>query len=410
MRSVLNCNVAIVGGGTAGLALATALRQIGVEDVVVLERDVEAGGVPRHCGHYPFGVRELGRVLKGPHYARTLVENAVAAGVDIRTGVSVTALHPNARLSLNTAEGNVDLQANRVALCTGVRESSRAQRFLSGTRPQGVVTTGALQAMVYLNGKRPFKRPVILGSELVSFSAIMTCRHGGMRAAAMIEEDARVTVRRVMRPYAAFKGVPLHTAARDLRIYGQQKVEAVSFVNRRGATQVIETDGVIISGQFRPEAALLYASHLQVDAGTGGPVIDQYGRATDPSYFVTGNLLRPVETSGWCWHEAVETAQRLARDLRDPIGDVPFVTLKSADPALRFVVPQRLSQVDVEGAMTQMQLRVNQPVSGHLAAVADGKTLMSKFIDSRPERRVLAPLVSMRLLGASKDVALKIFR
>lgn len=410
MSSTLNCNVAIVGGGTAGLALATALRQQGVDDVVVLERDVEAGGVPRHCGHYPFGIRELKRVLKGPDYARALVKNAKAAGVDIRTGVTVTALHPNARLSLNTVEGNMQLQANRVALCTGVRESSRAQRFLSGTRPQGVLTTGALQAMVYLNGKHPFKRPVILGSELVSFSAISTCRHGSMRAIAMIEEGPRVTVRSFMRPFAALKGVPLYTSASNLRIHGHQQVEAVSFINRQGVAQTIETDGIIISGQFRPEAALLHASHLEVDAGTGGPVIDQYGRASDPGYFVTGNLLRPVETSGWCWHEAVETAGVLARDLRDPIGNVPFVTLKPADPAIRFVVPQRLSQTDVIGAMPYMQLRVNQPVSGHLTASSGGKTLFTEFIDSRPERRILAPQVPMHRLGSSQNVELKILR
>ncbi len=410
MSDVLNCNVAIVGGGTAGLALATALRAQGVADVVVLERDVEAGGVPRHCGHYPFGIRELGRAFKGPDYARALVRNAKAAGVEIRSGVTVTALHPNARLGLNTAEGNVELQANRVALCTGVRESSRAQRFLSGTRPQGVLTTGALQAMVYLNGKRPFKRPVILGSELVSFSAIMTCRHGGMRAAAMIEEGPRVTVRNFMRPYAALKGVPLFTGARDLRIHGHREVEAISFTNRRGVTEMIETDGVIISGQFRPEAALLHASHLDVDAGTGGPVIDQYGRATDPSYFVTGNLLRPVETSGWCWREAGETARRMARDLSDPIGRVPFVCQRSVDPALRFVLPQRIALTDAAGAMTQMQMRVSEPVSGHLVAMAAGNTVMSQFIDSRPERRILTPMVSLSRLGQAQDVEVKILR
>lgn len=410
MSSTLNCNIAIVGGGTAGLALATALRQQGVEDVVVLERDTEAGGVPRHCGHYPFGIRELNRVLKGPDYARALVKNAVAAGVDIRTGVTVTALHPDARLSLNTTEGNVELQANRVALCTGVRESSRAQRFLSGSRPQGVMTTGALQAMVYLNGKRPFKRPVILGSELVSFSAIMTCRHGGMRAIAMVEESPRVTVRSIMRPFAALKGVPLFTSASDLRIHGHRQVEAISFTNRRGAAQMIETDGIIISGQFRPEAALMHASHLEVDAGSGGPIVDQYGRTSDPSYFVTGNLLRPVETSGWCWHEAVETAARLARDLRAPIGDVPFVTLRPADPAIRFVVPQRLSQTDVAGAMSHMQLRVNQPVSGHLTATSGGETLQTTFLDSRPERRILMPMLSVHRLRAAQDVDLNILR
>jgi len=389
-----NCNIAIVGGGTAGLALATELKRLGVEGVVVLEREPEAGGVPRHCGHYPFGVRELKRVLKGPAYARALVKNARTAGVDIRTGTTVTQLHPNARLSLNTPEGDYELQAQRVVLCTGVRESSRAQRFIGGQRPMGVLTTGALQSMVYLNQKRPFRRPVIIGTELVSFSAIMTCRHMGMRPQAMLEENERITVRQIMRPFPALKGVPVRFNAQNIRILGDKTVEAVEYSDAAGQHR-IEADGVIISGRFRPEAALLHASHLEVDAGTGGPSIDQYGRASDPSYFCTGNLLRPVETSSWCWHEAVETAGRIVQDLAAPIGISESIALRAADPALRFVVPQRLVRSDAPGAMTQMQIRLSQPASGYLSAISGDKTLWSDFLQSRPERRIFAPLAPM---------------
>ena len=98
-------DVAVVGGGTAGLALATKLKRLGVGSVIVLERENDAGGIPRHCGHYPFGIREYGRLLKGPDYARRNVEAAVDAGVDIQTGMTVTALHPDGRLSLTTPAG-----------------------------------------------------------------------------------------------------------------------------------------------------------------------------------------------------------------------------------------------------------------------------------------------------------------
>ena len=380
---------------------------MGAEGVVVLEREPEAGGVPRHCGHYPFGLREFKRLLKGPDYARALVKNARAAGVDIRTDTTVTQLHPNARLSLNTPEGDYALQAARVVLCTGVRESSRAQRFIGGQRPMGVLTTGALQSMVFLNHKRPFRRPVILGTELVSFSAIMTCRHMGMRPQAMLEAGSRVTVRQIMRPFPALNGVPIRFNAQNIRILGDKTVEAVEYSDAAG-THRIAADGVIISGNFRPESALLHASHLEVDPATGGPSIDQYGRASDPSYFVTGNLLRPVETSSWCWHEAVETAGRIVQDLAAPIGDTDSIPLRPADPAIRFVVPQRLVKSEAPGAMTQMQLRLTQPASGYLSAISGGQTLWGDFLDSRPERRVLAPLKPLLKPALSAPVEMRI--
>ena len=75
-RRTGSCAVAVVGGGTAGLALATELKQQGIDDVLVIEREASAGGVPRHCGHYPFGVTEFKRLLKGPAYAQRLIDKA----------------------------------------------------------------------------------------------------------------------------------------------------------------------------------------------------------------------------------------------------------------------------------------------------------------------------------------------
>ena len=165
---------------------------------------------------------------------------------------------------------------------------------------------------------------------------------------------------------------------------------------------------MIVTGQFRPEAALLHTSHIEVDPATGGPSVDQFGRTSDPKYFSTGNLLRPVETSSWCWHEAVATAKRISDDLQNPIGDCPSVALQSGDNLIRFVMPQRLVLTERSGAMSQMQLRLNRPAMGYLSAISDGKCLWGDYIQSRPERRILAPLSPLLNKGLVAPVTLKI--
>ncbi|GLQ05394.1 NAD(P)/FAD-dependent oxidoreductase [Sneathiella chinensis] len=405
------CDVAVVGGGTSGLALAAELKRLGIGSVVVLEREQDAGGIPRHCGHYPFGVREYGRLLKGPEYARRNVEAAVKAGVAIHTQTTVTALHPDGELSLSTPAGVCTLKARRVVLCTGVRESSRAQRFVGGERPQGVMSTGALQSLVYLGGMRPFRNPVILGSELVSFSAIATCTHLGIRPVAMIEEESRIVARPVFRPYLMMHQVRLFTGARKTRIIGRDRVEAVEFENASGALTHIETDGVIISGRFRPESALLRASHLELDRGSGGPAIDQFGQCSDPAYYSTGNLLRPAETSSWCWHEGVETARNIAEDLSGSAWTVRgSVSLTISDPAIRFVVPQRLTLTDRPGGMTQMQVGLSAPVQGRMSAKSGDREIWSARLHSRPVRRILFPLDPLRTASLEKTIELSVSR
>src|SRR5262245_63553748 len=80
----------IVGGGPAGLAAAIALREQGIGPVTVIEREREAGGIPRHSDHTGFGVRDLRKVLSGPRYAARYRELAEENAVQILAETMVT--------------------------------------------------------------------------------------------------------------------------------------------------------------------------------------------------------------------------------------------------------------------------------------------------------------------------------
>ena len=81
--------VVVVGGGPAGLAAAVELRRRGMRDVLVIEREAAAGGIPRHAQHQGFGLRDLRRVLSGPAYARVRRAGA-EAGAELLTETMVT--------------------------------------------------------------------------------------------------------------------------------------------------------------------------------------------------------------------------------------------------------------------------------------------------------------------------------
>jgi thioredoxin reductase len=384
-------DVVIIGGGPAGLAAATRLRAEG-HSVLVLEREAEAGGIPRHCGHYPFGMREFQRLLRGPDYAARLRAQARAAGAQIATRTTVTALHPGPRLSVTTPDGLCEIGARRVLLATGLRESSRAARGIGGTKPGGVLSTGALQQLVYLPQSHglphPFRHPVILGSEMVAFSALLTCRHVGIRPVAMIEPDTRVTARWPAPLLPRALGVPLHLETALAAIHGRHQVEAVT-LRHRGAERTLPCDGVIVSGQFRPEASLIRASHLRFDPASGGPEVDQYGRCSDPQYFAAGNLLHPVETAGWCWAEGRRVAAALAASLSGALPDAPVAHHFRAAGALAYVVPQRRVPV-VPGVPEALppQLRATKVTRGRLVLRQAGDEIAAQAMIARPERRL----------------------
>jgi NADPH-dependent 2,4-dienoyl-CoA reductase/sulfur reductase-like enzyme len=397
---MVQTDVIVVGAGPAGLSAATALAQLGVT-VTVLDREAAAGGIPRHCNHPPYGLREFRRLMRGPAYAQRLVAEAKAAGVTIRTQATVTALHPGGRIDVTSPQGIETLSARAVLLATGVRETSRAARLIGGEKPGGVMSTGALQGIVHLNGQRPFQRPVILGTELVAFSALLTCRHAGIKPVAMIEPARRITARSPAIWLARLMGVPVLLEATVDAIHGRTRVEGVQ-IDRRGTLQDLATDGVIVSGGFRPEATLLRLSHLEVDTGSGGPVIDPWGRLSDPAYFAAGNLLRGVETAGWCWAEGRRVARAIHAALQDRLPDAKAARLRLASDAVRLVVPQLLPLARPEpgaidsGAADRLQLRLARPAKGRLRLMQDGVCLMDRRIDSLPERRITLPLPALR--------------
>jgi thioredoxin reductase len=381
--------VIIIGGGPAGLAAAAELVRLGIDDVVVIEREQQAGGVPRHCGHHGFGWREFRRVLAGPAYARRLV--AATKGIALRTGTTALALEANGRVRVLTPEGIRILEGRRVLLALGTRETSRAARRVSGTRPWGVFTTGALQQLVYVAGLKPCARAVIVGSELVSFFSLLTLRHAGIKPLALLEESARIVAPRPAAwiARAAF-GTRILTRTRVISVCGDARVSGIE-IERDGVREHIDCDGVVFSGQFVPEAALLNVSHLLIDPATGGPVVDQYGRCSDPAYFAAGNLLRPVEASWTVWGEGRDVARAIVASLR---GHLPaathHATLEARDP-VRYVCPQRIAHPAPLPSALPFNLRVNREVHGRVRVRGAGEELWTTRRHLFPERRIILP-------------------
>ncbi|OCX67257.1 pyridine nucleotide-disulfide oxidoreductase [Thioclava sp. SK-1] len=334
-------DVAIVGAGPAGLAAATELKQLGIDRVVVLERAGQAGGMPRHCGHPPFGLREFCRVLTGPSYARRLVRAARSAGVEIRTNVTVLAIAQQGGLDLATPKGTQHLRVKRIILATGAREQTRAQQLVPGLRPVGVMNTATLQSFVYLEQLKPFKNPVIVGSELVSVSALLTCLRHGMRPVALVEPEPHLRMHPALRIAVRLLRIPVYLGAQIAAIEGDKHVCGLR-ISIGQDDLMLACDGVVFSGRFTPEAALARVSGLGIDLGTQGPRVDMHGRSSNPHVFVAGNVIHPVETAGYCWAEGRRVAAAVARDLSHAPAPQSGLHIACGD-GVSYVVPQRVS-------------------------------------------------------------------
>jgi len=290
-------DVIVVGGGPAGLACGVELRQRGVPDVVVLEREERAGGIPRHCAHQGFGIRDLRRALSGPSYARRYVELAERAGVDIRTETMVTGWSPDGSLEITAPESRDSLRASAIVLATGCRERPRPARLVPGSRPEGVLTTGLLQQLVELRSPHIGARAVIVGAEHVSFSALVTLAHAGVKVAGMTTEFPRHQSLPGAGVAAALRyRVPIWTRTALTEIRGFPRVEEVELHELgTGRTRALACDTVVFTADWIPDNELSVTAGLELDPGTRGPQVDTALRTTKVGLFAAGNLLQGAE-------------------------------------------------------------------------------------------------------------------
>lgn len=307
-------DIVIIGAGPAGLSAAAQFHKMGLgRSVTILEREAEGGGIPRHCGHATFGLREFGRVMSGPDYARRLVDRI--GDCELRTSHTILNIQENGSFALISDEGEKNHRANCILLAPGMRETPRAQRYIAGGRPHGIMNTGRLQQHIYLYGDLPFANPVLIGSELVAFSAILTLRHAGIQPVAMVEQQRSIQCFSAMKWLAGFFLIPpIYTDARNLAVLGTDKVEGLAF-ECGGKLHKIICDGLILTGLFRPENALLIDGPLELSAD-GGPVIDEHWRCSDPHFYAAGNGLGKLRTAGQCWRQGRKAARAIARMLQ----------------------------------------------------------------------------------------------
>jgi thioredoxin reductase len=343
--------VAIIGGGPAGLTAAAELAPRTGGEVRVIEREADTGGIPRHSDHPGYGIRDLRRFISGPAYARRLTVMARDAGAVLQTSAMVTGWAGDRTLEITSPVGRRQLRADTVVLATGARE-----------RP------------------RPARHAVIIGAELVSWSAVLTLREAGCQTVLM------TTTYPAGESYAAFRAagrlvlhVPVAVRTRVTRINGKNRVESVEIENlESGARRTVRCDTVITTGDWIPDNELAHGAGLDIDPATRGPRVDSALRTSTPGVFAVGNLLHPVDTADIAALDGRHVAAQVRRWLRTRQTPGPGVTL-TADPPLRWIAPQILRPGDPAPARRRLLAWPDAYVPvPYVQVIQDGKVLASR--------------------------------
>lgn len=312
--------VAIVGAGPGGIGVAVGLAGRGVGPVVLIDRAPRVGGVPSSYaakkGDVPtFLVWSRARVLFGQDYARLLAEKLERTGTVryLETQVLEADRARRKLTLLGARSGKQTIGADAIVLACGAREKSRAERgWIAGTRPARVFHTLQVLHLLDSNGTLPTRQPVILGSDLIAFSAAAKLRAAGAEEAIVADQRSRPVSTFAERLYFQRWCRPLWRAAEGaVQIEGESAAQSVRFDENDSR----ECDGVLLSGELIPNSELAIGAGLKVEMPGRVPAAGPEFGLSEPDWFAAGNMLGGFHGAEWCYFNGLRVARVVARHL-----------------------------------------------------------------------------------------------
>ena len=384
MHMTYKYDVAVIGGGPAGLAAALEARKANPEaKILILERDKALGGILQQCIHNGFGLHFFGEELTGPEYAQRFIDKLEGTGIEVWTDTMVLSLSEERAITCVSAErGFVRVEAGAVVLAMGCRERTRGALSIPGTRPAGVYTAGCAQRLNNMEGYLPGKRVVILGSGDI----------GLIMARRMTWEGAKVELVAELMPYSSGlnrnivqclvdNDIPLKFNHTVTKIHGRERVEGVTISEVDPATrqpipgtdEFYACDTLLLSVGLIPENELTRAAGIQMDPVTSGAVVDERRQTSLPGVFACGNVLHVHDLVDNVSAEAMLAGRAAAEYAAGATGSGETYAVSTAN-GVRYALPQRISK-DAEGKI-DLYFRVGAAYRGATLEVLSGDTVI----------------------------------
>lgn len=375
----------VIGGGPAGLAAAYAAWNKGLHKIAVIERDKELGGILNQCIHNGFGLHYFKEQLTGPEYAQRFSDMVKSTGVEIFLDTMVLQVTNDKKVHVvSSSEGYRILEAKSIVLAMGCRERTRGAISIPGTRPAGVLTAGAAQRYVNIEGYMVGKRVVILGSGDIGLIMARRMTLEGAKVLACVEvmPYSGGLQRNIVQCLEDFN-IPLYLSHTITDIKGKARVEqvVVSEVdeNRRpipGTEMTFDCDTVLLSVGLIPENELTRDAGIEMDARTNGAVVLENRETSAEGVFACGNALHVHDLVDFVTAESMAAGEAAADYVQNGERSRSDVINVVTDSNIGYTVPQKFR---ADSDKVEFYFRVRRVFKNSKINVTCGDSLIASF-------------------------------
>ena len=383
-------DIAVIGGGPAGLASAISAKESGAKEVIVFDRNSWSGGILPQCIHDGFGVEETGLLMTGPEYAEKYIKMAKKIGVKLLNETLIISFNKKREIKAVNKKGIYKIKAKAIVLAMGCREKTRWNVMIPGDRPSGIYTAGVAQALINLYNILPGRNVLILGSGDVGLIMARRLKLEGANILGVVEilPYPSGLPRNVVQCLDDYE-IPLFLKHTVTSIVGKGRLKQVTIsqvndnlVPISGTEKKIECDTLLLSVGLNPENELSKVAGIKIDNRTNGPIVNQDFETTISGIFACGNCLQVYDNVDLLSMDAKKAGKSAAKFIfshknRKKIQLKKKQTILHIIPrnGISYVIPQRISKFgDI-----QLTFRVKKPRGlSNLCVSSNDKTIFEK--------------------------------
>lgn len=353
--------IVVIGGGPAGLAAAIEARKNGVENILVIERDKELGGILQQCIHNGFGLHVFKEELTGPQYSERFIRELKKMGIEYKLDTMVLHIDEDRNIeAINTKDGLIQIKTEAIVLAMGCRERPRGAITIPGTRPAGIFTAGTAQRFINMEGYQVGKKVVILGSGDIGLIMARRMTLEGAKVEAVVElmPYSGGLTRNIVQCLDDFD-IPLLLSHTIVDIKGRDRLEGVVVAkvdeNRRpipGSEVEYECDTLLLSVGLIPENELSNEANIEIDSITNGPIVNESMETSVSGIFACGNVVHVHDLVDNVTRESRKAGKCAAKFVKGELKEDSHTVKTIPGEGIRYIVPQEIRVENVDEDIT----------------------------------------------------------
>lgn len=387
-------DIAVIGGGPAGLAAAIEAKKNGVNNILVIERDRELGGILQQCIHNGFGLHVFKEELTGPEYAQKFIDELKQEGIEYKLDTMVLDITDEKEIKVvNTKDGFMTIQAKAIVLAMGCRERTRGAISIPGQRPSGIFSAGTAQRYINMEGYMVGKRVVILGSGDIGLimARRLTLEGAEVLAVAELLPFSGGLTRNIVQCLDDYN-IPLLLSHTVVNVEGKDRLEGVTIAKVDDKLKPIpgteihyDCDTLLLSVGLIPENELSESAGIEIDPVTKGPKVNEAMETTIEGIFACGNVVHVHDLVDFVTEESRRAGKNAAKYVNKQLSHEGKILCTKAEEGIAYIVPQVIRFDNIEEKL-DLFMRVRTVYKdASLVIKADGEVI------KKIKKRHLAP-------------------